>query len=291
MIIINPRKILILALLSTFFSKAAPHGPIFGLGPDLIRKGGYAIEAEIEHEIVGKERESVLNAEIIYGATEYLSISAVMPFFLNVEHQENGTSQSFKSAGLDKIETQAKLRIYHDYQYGHRDQAVIIGGIRLPTISQAQDRDTRLPVHAKNPSLGNQSLDFFIALAAGREMLQKNYFCSLQYVVNTRANHIKEGNELTLTLSTGFRPSLISYRDLDWFFSMEFNFINTEKSLKYGIPEINSGGYTGYIGPTVIVSKNNIAFKAGIQAPMFEQVNGEQDKHDLRFAAGLDLHF
>lgn len=24
---------------------------------------------------------------------------------------------------------------------------------------------------------------------------------------------------------------------------------------------------------------------------MFEQVNGEQDKHDLRFAEGLNLHF
>lgn len=291
MIVSNAKKLLILVGLSTFFSNISAHEPVFGLGPELIRKGGYAIEAEIEHEIMGNDRETIFSPEIMYGVTEYFSISAEMPFFLNVEQQENGTSNTFQSSGLGKIETRAKLRIYHDYQYGQRDQIVFIGGCRLPTIDKAQDPVTGLPANGKNPSLGNRSLDFVMALAAGRELLTGTYFGTLQYVINTRAYDIKEGNELTLTLAAGFRPHPISYSNLDWVFSLEFDFINTEKSRRAGLDDKDSGGCIGYLGPAVIVSKNNIALKAGIQAPIFEQVNGVQDKHDLRFAAGLDLHF
>ncbi|QQR48723.1 hypothetical protein IPF37_04120 [bacterium] len=256
------------------------HEPLFGLGPELIRTGGFAIEGEIEHEKRGYEKETTVNYDIMYGVTEYLAISAEIPFFINKEDLDEQTNQINKSAGLGKIEIRAKLRIYKDYLYGKRDQAVLIGGFRLPTVG----------LH-KNPFLENRLLDFIIALAAGREMLKNSYFGTVAYDIKTQANGLQDGNELTLTLAAGFRPETATYYNLDWLFFIEIDGVFTAKDRSADQEDQDSGGYVFFIGPTIFASKKNILLKAGIQVPMIEHVNGQQVKHDLRFAVGLDLHF
>ncbi|MBY0353516.1 hypothetical protein K2W90_04065 [Candidatus Babeliales bacterium] len=265
---------------ATNFSSLSAHEPLFGFGPDTIRKGGYAIEGEFEYERVGDERETEVAADIMYGVTEYLAVSATIPFIINKQEQENGKCEAFRSAGLGKLEARAKYRLYFDYQYGKRTQVVLIGGIRFPTVGLN-----------KNPALGNRTMDFIVSTAAGYETLQASYFGTITYTINTRGHGQQEGNELNLTLSAGFRPEPISYYKLDWLFFLEFDLVHTAKAKIHRSKDNNSGGYVAFVGPIVFVSKENILFKAGIQAPMFEHVNGMQEKHDYRVAFGLDLHF
>lgn len=263
-----------------FHGETNAHEPLFGLGPELIRKGGYAIEGAIEYERAGDEKEMEIDTDIMYGVNEKLAVSVTMPFFLNVEERDTETGDIKKSASLGKIETRAKYLIYKNYDYGKRDQAVLIGGVRWPTVS-----------FDKDPFLENRAIDFILAIAIGREMLRNSYFGTLAYVIKTRANGRKDGDEFTLTLAAGFRPEPVSYYNLDWLFFLEFDGVFTMKDKVNCMTDENSGGIVFYIGPTVFVSKKNILVKAGIQAPFIEKFNGCQNKHDYRLAVGLDLHF
>ena len=256
------------------------HEPLFALGPEIIRKGGYVIESAIEYERLGSGSNTHLDTHIMYGINETLAISVSMPFFLSTEKLDETTGILKKSAGLGKIETNIKYLVYKDYDFGKRDQVVFIGGIRWPTV--ARDKD---------PFLENQAVDFLISAAVGREMLYSSYFGTLTYIIKTPSYNQKEGDQIMLTFAAGFRPLPIDYYKLDWVFYVEFDGILTLKETAMGIEDKNSGSIVFFVGPIVFISKKNILLKAGIQAPILEQLNDDHHKHDYRFAVGIDFHF
>jgi len=195
-----------------------------------------------------------------------------------IETEEHKT---VTAAGLSKIETRAKLRFYYDYQYGKRDQAVLIAGVRWPTVTLN-----------KELKLANNSIDFVTGIAMGREALKKSYFGAISYILKTKHQSFKEGNELKATLSGGFRPLRIDFYKLDWMFFLELDGLFKAHNQKNNVDDKNSGGYVVFAGPVVVGSLQNCAFKAGVQAPIIEHLYGQQHNHHLlRFALGFDLHF
>ena len=228
--------------------KTHAHEPLFGLGPEIVRKGGCVIESTFEYERSGDERETVIDTDIMYGVNEKFAVSVTLPFFLNKEERDTTEPSGLKkSASLGKIETRAKYLIYKDYDYGKRDQVVLIGGVRWPTVS-----------FEKDPFLENRTVDFVAGLAVGREMLQNSYFGTLAYVIKTTGNDRKDGDEISLTLAAGFRPEPINYYKLDWLFFLELDGVLTMKDTVASVVDTNSGGIVFFIGPTVFVSKKNI---------------------------------
>ena len=64
------------ALVSGQQSPVLNHEPVFGVGPHTIWRGGWGMELELESE----GGELVVPVELLYGVTEELTVTAVLPF-------------------------------------------------------------------------------------------------------------------------------------------------------------------------------------------------------------------
>ena len=98
--------VLLVAGLSAVTMSVFAHEPVFSLGPETIFKGGVGIETEVEFEKADEERETSLHYEIIYGLTENLSLTAVVPHVLEKREGANITD------GLGEVALRAKYQVF-----------------------------------------------------------------------------------------------------------------------------------------------------------------------------------
>src|SRR3989304_8786183 len=104
------KKFLLIVFLNCLFlvvlqKQLYAHEPLFGLGPEVIRKGKYSIEGTLEYEKKGTEKEITFESDIMYGITESFAISVEMPVVIEKQEFDEEEENIKKSAGLGKIET------------------------------------------------------------------------------------------------------------------------------------------------------------------------------------------
>lgn len=250
------------------------HEPVFGLGPETIYKGGFGIETELEYEKTHSERKSSLHEEIIYGLRENFSLTLSIPFIL--EKNVSGST----SSGLGDVALRGKFRFYKKDDLGAQNKVALFGGIKFPF----GNKD-------KKPSIATSSFDYLLGITAGYESLKWYYFGTMRYWFNNKDSIREKGDVFLYDMAVGLRPVLREYYESDIVFLLELNGEHRSKDKVSHLEDKDSGGNILYLGSTFLWSYRNWMIKGGIQVPVYQDLNGGQEKEDFRSVLAVEVHF
>lgn len=279
------RAIVITSVFLAVFCTSGPgyaHEPIFGLGPHTIFKDGLGLEMEIEGEKAsGKgevEKDFTIHTELIYGLTTDLSATLAVPYIIDRTSEAAGVKQS--SSGPGDVSLRAKYRFWRKDGPGVQDAAAAVVGVKLPTADEG-----------KTPGLGSGSTDFLLGLTAARESLLWYWFGDLRYRINTKGSSgRKAGDRFFADLAAGIRPWPPEYLRPDLVVLVELNCEYLKKTELNGTDIADSGGKRMFFSPAFFLTYRNWAVKAGVQLPVYQDMNGEQTGTDYRFKLAVELH-
>lgn len=273
----NPTWPLVLAL-SVFGGLRTParaHEPVFSLGPETIWEGGVGIETEFEFEQGEGKRLSALHYELIYGLKENWSLQLVVPQILELEAIDE------TEHGLGDIDIRTKYRFFRRDLLGAQHKVSGILGIKLP----AGDENA-------NPPLGAGTTSFLFGVSYGYESRTWYHFLTTRYRWRAERGGRNPGDRLLIDSAIGYRPWRREYTEWDLVVLLEMNTEVEFKSKFEGSTLPNTGGDTLWLGPTSLLSPNpQWMFKGGIQFPVYEDHNGNQEHREIRVVFGIEHHF
>jgi hypothetical protein len=238
------------------------HEPIFGVGPHTTWRGGWGVEVE-----AGKQGdETIFPVEILYGVTEELTTTLVLPF---------GSPTSAGSLG--EVGLRAKWRFATKYSRGQMDALALVGGMTVPrsTVSAAR-------VGGPNAMLG---------LAAGRESRRWYYFAGVRGVMRFERDGLDRGESFLANLAWGIRPRLSEYEAPDLVLLLEANGRFTGMTTSDGTPVDTSGRRVLSVSPAFLFSIRNVMLKGGIDIPVWSSLNDPLATADPTLVAALELHW
>jgi len=251
---------------------AAAHEPIFGLGPHTIYQGGVGLEVEAARESAGEERIRALHTEILYGVTPDLSITASVPLLRKEEGKRS-------RAGLGDTVFRAKWRFWRRDALGTQKQLALVAGVKLPT------GDNAGPVR-----LGSGSVDFLAVFTGGYESRRWYSFGDVGIRINTEANGIRRGNRFFADVAGGIRPWLTGYWEPDLVLLVEANLEHERRTRVKGALQEDTGGTVVAFSPGLLLSYRNVMFKAGVQFPVLQRLNGDQERRGPFYAVAVEWH-
>jgi hypothetical protein len=238
------------------------HEPIFGVGPHTTWRGGMGIEIEVQ-EVGG---ETVLPIELLYGVTEEVTATLVLPF----SNATGGTS-------LDEVGLRAKWRFATRFSQGQMDALALVGGVTLPRTSLAD-----VPVGGPIAMLG---------LAAGRESRRWYYFGGVRGVMRFADDGLDPGERILTNLAWGIRPQLSEYMAPDLVLLLEANGRFTGRSTSGGETVETSGGRVLSVAPGFFLSIRNVMLKGGLDIPVWTDLNDPEATADTRLIAAVEVHW
>lgn len=237
------------------------HEPIFGVGPHTMYRGGFGIELELESE----GGELTVPVELLYGVTEVLSVTGVLPFR---NPTENGS--------LGDIGVRGKWRFATRFAPGRMDALAIVGGVTFPRSVDGAPRGG--PV-------------IMAGLAAGREDRRWYYFAGARGFLRTDNDGFDPGERLALNLAWGVRPWRTGYLEPDLVLLLEANGRAEERSRRAGAVLPQSGGRVLSISPAFLLSYRNLMLKGGVDVPVWEDFNDPARDADVKLLAAIEVHY
>ncbi len=250
------------------------HEPIFGIGPHTVYKDGIGLELEYEREQEEHGTEQALHFEAAYGLTEDWAVVMTVP-------QEQKVEEIRTASGIGDATLKTKYRFYRkDYPEGRQDQLALMGAIKFPTGD-----------YEAEPALGSGSKDYLLGLTGGRESRTLYFFADLRCRFNgENPKKKKQGNAWLYGASLGFRPWLSEYWEPDLVLLVEIFGKQQTKTILDGQELKNTGGQTIFLGPSFLWSYKNMMVTGGMGVPVRQDLNGNQENKQYRFALGIEQH-
>jgi len=251
-----------------------PHDPIFGIGPHVLFKGGTEAAIETHWEQRGEEKEAEMGLELVYGITGDWAAGVELPYVY-----KKGGSES--SNGLADIQLFSKYRFWRQDSLGLQESAALLLAANL------NNGDA-----TASPELGNGANDIIGGLTYGYESLKWYRWASVRYRYNGENDAgFQVGNKTLIDFVAGWRPTTPEYKKPDTVWLLEFNTEIGEKSAINGKQSVNSGGMESFLSPGIFWTMRNFAIIAGVQIPVYSDLNGSQEKSDFRAKASFEWHF
>lgn len=254
MIIDNMKVYWVLLLLFLISFKTFAHEPIYGHGPHVLYKGGFAPGLVFNSGTGFLETEY----ELEYGLTSKWTIGAVVPFS--------------NASGLYSTEyyiLKGKYRFFTDYEPGSMNEIAAFGGYQLSKVSNG--------ITALN-----------LGLTGGREAIDWYWFASAAYTAKFTNAALKPGNEINYDFTLGYRPFEIDYYKPDLVIFLEFLGKYQQKGELNSASINNSGGNSWAVAPTFMLTYRNYAFRAGVEFGVAD--NGYITKPKTNFKIGFEVH-
>lgn len=230
------------------------HEPLYGFGPHVLFKNGWA--PHITTNFSGKMFES-----------EYALGYGITPGWTGIA--EVGFSNKESAYGIDFYRLKSKYRFYLNNQLGYSHQAAFITQLTLP---------------AAAGDLG--ALD--MAFTGGREGLKYYWFASAGYGFMFADNVVDPGNRIIYNLSLGYRPFKVNYYKPDIVLFVETTGFTYQKSKMNGEKIQDSGGSNLAVAPTFFFTYRNLAVRGGVQFGVWD--TGFISKPDTNFKLTIELH-
>ncbi len=253
---------------------AYAHGPVFSPGPETVFKGGYEFHTEIHRQKSGSEQEDEIGAEIAYGITaDWLVGIGTHYAFLKEGGERNN--------GLGNVELSTKYRFWRNDMQAAQESLALLGDVMLDT---AQDHP--------HPAPSDGATDGQIGLAYGYESLKWQRWASARYRYNGKNDEdVERGDQLFLDTALGYRPKPPEYYAVDVMWLLELNSEFTWRDEEMAVRLDNSGGTELFLSPGFFFTYRNAALKGGVQIPIYNNLNGQQDESDYRFNLVAEWHF
>lgn len=242
-------------LISVLFDvKAFAHEPIYGHGPHVLYKGGFALGFVFSSGTGFIENEF----ELEYGLTSKWTIGTALPF-----------SNAAGSYSAENYVIKSKYRFYIEYAPGSMNEIAAFGGYRF-------SKETN----------GINAFNF--GITGGRESIDWYWFASVGYITKFTKIDPKPGNEINYDLTFGYRPFEISYYKPDLVIFLEFLGKYQQKSSLNDNNINNSGGNSWAIAPTFMLTYRNYALRAGVEFGIGD--SGFIKKAETNFKIGIETH-
>lgn len=248
---------------------ARAHDPVFGIGPHVLYQGGVEVAAEAHRDQAGDDQESELGLELTYGLTGDWAAGVELPYV-----RVDGPSGADSGAGDVRLFT--KYRFWRRDRLALQESMALFGKVKLDT---AQD------------GLGTGTTDSILGLAYGYESRKWYRFASARYRRNgTADNGLRRGDAWLVDLVGGIRPRRTGYLEPDTVWLLELNGEFIERATRNGARVADSGGTRWFLSPGIFWTLRNFAVKAGVQIPIAQDPNGDQEKIDYRAKLVLEWH-
>lgn len=228
-----------------------------------------------------------------YGVTRDFAVFAVLPYAdkrlsMNLGGQDIHRSQ----AGVGDATFMGRYTAYEDNATGYTFRVAPFLGVKAPNgDDHASDRLGRLPPMLQS---GSGSLDWQGGAVASYQSLNWGADIQLAYQSNGQANGFRAGAVSRLDLSVQRRlwPGTLGEGVPSFLYGgLEANLIHVAKDRVIGIDDVNSGGTTLFLTPTVQYVTHGWVLEAGVQIPVSQRLNGTALKNDYILTTGFRLNF
>ena len=252
---------------------AQAHDPVFGIGPHVLFKEGVDLGLEIDSEKAAGEKERALAAEIVYGLTGDWAVGVDLPYV-------------FKEDGADRSEGRGDLAVFTKYRFWRRDS---LGQQESAAVLLKVIGDTGATATA--PRIGQGATDSILGLAYGYESRKWYRWTSLRYRFNgADGTGLERGDMMRLDFVGGIRPRQTGYLEPDTVWLLELNGEYGLRARQNGIELANTGGQAWFLSPGIFWTLRNFAIKAGVQIPLYQDLNGNQPRTDYRAKLVFEWH-
>ena len=231
-----------------------------------------------------------------YGFHEDFTVAVTLPYvFKEMEARIGGERVTRRSDGLGDLTVMGKWRFFKRPELGGTTEMAAFLGAKLPTgADDEHDGGARLP-QPLQPGTG--SVDGILGAAltrlwdGGRWLINADIF----YKFNSKANDYRFGNVLRFDIGGHFRVYPDRYERYDQMTVnavLELNGQYAEEDIFDGDHVKTTGGLKLFISPGIqaIVSEN-LLVEAGVQIPLYRNLNGPQLAEDFRATFGLRWRF
>lgn len=260
-------------LLMLHGAAAFAHDPVFGPGPHVLYKGGVEVHVGIDRDKAGRERETGLDLELTYGLTGDWAAGIGLPYV----RTEEG---AMRSTGAGDVALFSKYRFWRRDTLGLQESAAVF--LNVETDSGDERRD---------PPLGTGATDTVLGLTYGHEGLEWYRFAGLLYRRNGENDAgLRRGDRVLFDLAGGWRPRPPRYREPDTVWLLELNGEYGRKAELNGAELADTGGTEIFLSPGIFWTLRNFAVKAGVQVPLYHDLNGMQQETDYRIRLELEWH-
>lgn len=263
----------VVMLISAVNNTAMAHDPVFGLGPHVLFKDGYEVALEVEAEKEVDEKEQALVLDITYGLTGDWALGADFPY----EFKDDGTNSN---NGNGDIAIFSKYRFWRRDSLGLQESAAVLVKVISDT---AADN--------KAPTLKKGVTDAVIGFTYGYESRKWYRWASVRYRNNgVNDAGVDRGDQILIDLVGAIRPTPTSYLEADTVWMLELNGELGERSEFGGAGLANTGGIEWFVSPGIFWTKRNFAIKAGVQIPVVQNLNDNQDASSYRAKVIFEWH-
>ncbi|MEW6682535.1 MAG: transporter [Nitrospirota bacterium] len=255
---------------------ALAHEPIFMISHEAPGKGAFDVHTAFQHERRGAERGLEVEQEFTYGVTRDLAVRLSIPYV----RQEMTTNQGqVDESGLGDPRVRLKWRFWDKDLPGVK---YAVAGVLESTI----------PLGTGDARLGRDQPSLLAGLAHGREGLSWYYFVDARYLYHVPDDDTKPSDRIYLDAAYGLRPELRGLEDTDIVYFFELNYLHERKAEANGVVDPDSGGDFLFFSPEVLISPTNrVMFRGGVQIPILQSFNGQQEPKDFALKALAEFRF
>ncbi|MGB8378356.1 MAG: hypothetical protein WCE70_07825 [Rhodanobacteraceae bacterium] len=244
---------------------ALAHGPIFSFSPHTEYKHSYEYSLGYDRDALSGANLDNYFAEFKYGITSDWTIGAALPF-------RTGTPVGAGDAVL-----KTKYRFWRRAALGELSSLTVLGSLKLDT---ARDR------------VGTGSTDSTVALAYGYESIKWYRWASVGYRYNGVGHDgLRRGGTRFFNVAGGWRVNRPDYDKPDLVLLTEINAEIAGRARRNGQAVADSGGTEVFVSPGMILTYKQLAFRPGVQIPIYHDLNSHQPKTDYRVQLEVEMHF
>lgn len=247
--------------------------PLFSFGQLIVDKGDVTAYSMVNY-LKGCDRKFVeVIPSVLYGACENCAV------YLNVPIAAKFKENNFCSSGIEDIFVQFEYAYHNKETLRYLNQASIFTSISLPTGSWK-----------KNPSTGLGSPSFFLGTTASHLGIDWYFFASSGVLLPTKYHNNKPGTQFLYQWGIGKN---LAYSAHCWILSviLEFDGTYSKRNKINGAIDLNSGGNTLFIGPSLFFSTKRFVAQGGIALPLSQHLCGQQTKDTYFISAYIGWKF
>jgi hypothetical protein len=220
----------------------------------------------MEVQVESEGDETMLPVEVLYGVTEELTVTAVLPFATPAE-----------GGDLGDVGLRAKWRFATRFSPGQADALAVLGGVVFPRNSVEGARKGG-PVT-------------MLGLATGRESRRWYYFAGVRGLARLSDGGFDPGDRVALNIAWGIRPRRTEYRAPDLVLLVEANGVAEGRTRLDDVEVATSGGRRLSVAPAFLFSIRNVMLKAGVDIPVWEDFNDPTRSADTKLIAAIEVHW
>ena len=239
----------------------------------MLFKGGIEVAPNAHIEKAGDERATETGLEVVYGITGDWATGVELPYM-------NADDGLASASGRGDINVFTKYRFWRNDTLGAQESAAVLLKVKLDTADGNAD-----------PALGTGTTDTILGLTYGYEGRRWYRWASIRYRLNgTNDTGLQRGEKVLFDLVGGIRFKPTGYLEADTVWLLELNGEYGDRADFDGMNVANTGGMEWFVSPGIFWTKRNFAIKAGVQIPIVSNLNGAQNKSDVRANLTLEWH-